>query len=102
MIKGFEFKDGSSTYTCTVESRAGDPADAWWWFAVTGDQQRYAPFRAAKSDTQGSVRERIVAYYENRRFQLTQPTVRGGHWKRKPAAAPAADAPAAGAALPPS
>ncbi len=101
MIKGFEFKDGMATYTCTVESRKGDTSDAWWWFAVSGDQQRYAPFRAERSDTQASVKERIVAFYENRKFQLTQPTVRGGHWKRR--AAPtgqAADASAPQAAPP--
>lgn len=82
MIKGFEFRDKDRTYTCTVEARGGDPTDAWWWFAVTGDQQRYAPFRTERSDTQATVRERIVAYYENRRYQLTQPTIRGGKFRK--------------------
>ncbi len=109
MIKGFEFEDGTRKYTCTVESPRQAPDDAWWWFAVSGDQQRYAPFRAESGDTRQSVRDRVVAFYENRLFQLTQPTVRGGHWARRqgPAAAPAAGAapavaaPIAQASVPP-
>ncbi len=93
MIKGFEFKDGTRTYTCTIEQQKGAD-EAWWWFAVSGDMQRYAPFRAVNDDTRASVQERIVAFYTNRLFQLTQPTQRGSHWgKRTPA--PGASTPAA-------
>jgi hypothetical protein len=95
MINGFEFKDDGRTYTCTVEVRNGPAPESWWWFAVSGDQQRYAPFRAAKGDTQASVTERVVQFYTNRLFQLTQPTVRGGHWNKRSAATPAAAPPAA-------
>ena len=82
MIGGFEFQDDRRTYSCTVEEQHGTQ-ESWWWFAVTGDAQRYSPFRAARADTQASVRQRIIAYYENRRFQLTQPTVKGGPWKQQ-------------------
>ncbi|MBX7118280.1 MAG: hypothetical protein K1X31_04690 [Gemmatimonadaceae bacterium] len=82
MTKEFQFTENERTYTCTVEARAGDPSDAWWWFAVSGDQQRYAPFRMERADTQASVRKRIVAFYENRQFQLSQPVVRGGKFRR--------------------
>lgn len=97
MIGPFEFNDAGRRYTCTVEQLKGPVAESWWWFAVSGDQQRYAPFRAAASDTRSSVQERVVAFYTNRLFQLTQPTQRGSHWGKRPAAAaaPEAKAPAA-------
>jgi hypothetical protein len=95
MIKAFEFTDDGRTYTCTVEELAGPVSESWWWFAVTGDQQRYAPFRAQKSDTQASVRKRVVEFYENRLFQLTQPTVRGAHWAKRKAPATTEAAPTA-------
>lgn len=92
MIKGFEFQDGGRQYVCTVEARIDK--EEWWWFAVSGDAQRYAPFRAERGDTRGSVQERIVEYYTNRIYQLAQPRERGSHWgsRKKPtdAAAPTA------------
>ena len=52
MIKGFEFEHEERTYHCTVEPlRAHGGGDAWWWFNVSGDPNRYAPFHAAGSDT---------------------------------------------------
>jgi hypothetical protein len=90
MIKDFEFQDGGRSYSCTVEAQKGAGAESWWWFAVSGDQQRYAPFRAAASDTRASVQERVVAFYNNRLFQLTQPTQRGSHWGKRNVPAPAA------------
>jgi hypothetical protein len=96
LIQGFEFSDAGRTYTCTVEERKG-AGESWWWFAVSGDGQRYAPFVATKGDTRSSVQERVVAFYLNRLFQLTQPTRRGSHWGKrpdpKPAAAPQAELP---------
>ena len=95
MIKGFEFTEGTRTYICTVEQQKGAD-EAWWWFAVTGDAQRYAPFRAVSDDTRGSVQKRVLAFYNNRLFQLTQPIQRGSHWGKRPepttAAAQAAQA----------
>lgn len=98
MIKGFEFEDAGRAYTCTVEERPGPEREAWWWFAVSGDAQRYAPFRAQSSDTRASVQERVVDFYANRLYQLAQPRERGGHWgtRKRPepgaAAAPATSA----------
>lgn len=97
MIKGFEFKDAGRTYTCTIEQQKG-ASEAWWWFAVSGDMQRYAPFRAVSDDTRTSVQDGVVAFYNNRLFQLTQPTQRGSHWGKR---TPSAVAPAAGAAAAP-
>jgi hypothetical protein len=67
MEQAFQFEDGGRTYTCRVggAGTARTPVTAsWWWFDVSGDGQRYAPFRADVGDTQGSVRSRIVAYYD--------------------------------------
>ena len=95
MIKGFEFVDAGRSYSCTVEERKGAD-ESWWWFAVSGDGQRYAPFIASNSDTRSSVQERVIAFYLNRLFQLTQPTQRGSHWgKRNIPAKPAVPAPEA-------
>lgn len=97
MIKGFEFSADDRHYVCTIETQRGAEDDPWWWFAVSGDAQRYAPFRAVGSDTRATVQERIVAFYSNRLFQLTQPRLRGAQFgSRRPAAKPAS--PAAGSA----
>ena len=90
MVEEFGFKDGTRTYTCTVEAQRAAPTDKWWWFAVTGDAQRYAPFRAARGDTRESVQERIVQFYNDRLFALTQPTQRGSHWGKRNAPGAAA------------
>jgi hypothetical protein len=61
-VGAFEFEDGGRSYQCSVEgerTRAG----AWWWFRVSGDAQRYAPFHPEPGDTKNSVRARIVSYY---------------------------------------
>lgn len=65
MTQGFTFEHGDRSFVCTVEKRTAPPAGMWWWFAVSKDQQRYAPFEAADGDTQASVRARIAAYYDH-------------------------------------
>ena len=93
IIKAFEFEDAGRTYSCTVQERTGSNAGAWWWFAVSGDMQSYAPFQASTSDTQASVQERVIAFYNSRLHQLAQPVQRGSHWSRR--TPPAKPAPAA-------
>jgi hypothetical protein len=75
MIGAFDFEHSGRTYRCTLEQRAAGPAGIWWWFAVSYDQQRYAPFEAAPGDTRQSVRSRIIAYYEHRLWVRAQPVV---------------------------
>ncbi len=83
--EAFDFVDGGRTYTCCVETPQRGRADAWWWFGVSGDASRYAPFRAEVDDTESSVRPRVVAYYEERLAR------RGVPWQdRGDAPAPAA------------
>jgi hypothetical protein len=85
MSRDFEFEDGGRTFACTLEEGGGATVDTWWWFVVSGaDKHRYAPFRAAKGDTQQSVRSRVVAYYDNLVLRRSQPAVRP--WRRNPQA----------------
>jgi hypothetical protein len=111
-MEGFEFVDGERTFACSVEKAPAAGNEAWWWFTVsTDDRQRYAPFRASARDTQKSVRERIVAYYDELLERRAAPTV--PYWRRgaqsneqgkaaapTAAAAPPPPAPAKSAAKP--
>ena len=97
MIKGFEFTDGDLTYTCTVEKRRSPGAEPWWWFGVSGDGHRYAPFQATAGDTQESVRSRIVSYYKEHLVRKAAPAPTRQHWASRgkggaatPPAAPSA------------
>lgn len=83
MTKGFEFEKEGRHYLCTIEERKGAPNDAWWWFATSGDPQRYAPFRTSKDDTQSNVEQRVAKFYADRLFALSQPTDRGSHWGKR-------------------
>jgi hypothetical protein len=97
MIGAFAFEHGGRSYTCTPETRDTAPTGTWWWFTVSHDSSRYAPFEGSPGDTQRSVRERIIAYYERLVWLRAQPTVRPERQRfsgpGKPAA-PAAPAPA--------
>jgi len=93
-IKGFDFEHDSKTYHCTVAPLRPQGDEAWWWFNVSGDPNRYAPFHAAKSDTRDSVRTRIVEYYANHIARRLAPPVPRGRWQKPAAAAAAAPAPA--------
>jgi hypothetical protein len=94
MIKGFEFKEGGRDYSCEVERQFGQDGEHWWWFNVSGDGQRYAPFQASRDDTRTSVQKRIVAFYEHRLWVRAQPVQRGAQFGSRPAAAKPATAPA--------
>ncbi len=65
MISAFSFIHENRTYTCQRDKGLGDQNDTWWWFTVSQDSNRYAPFPAVSRDTRASVQERIVAYYAN-------------------------------------
>lgn len=90
----FDFMDGGRTYTCRVEAPRRGRAEAWWWFGVTGDDARYAPFQAVADDTPDSVRPRVVAYYEDRLAR------RGVPWQDRGDAAEGAAAEGAAPARP--
>lgn len=62
-VGAFEFEEGGRLYRCSVERERSARTGAWWWFHVSGDAQRYAPFHPEPDDTKNSVRMRIVNYY---------------------------------------
>ena len=82
MSEAFEFEEGGRTYTCRVERNKGSMTDGWWWFVVSGDSHRYAPFPSARGDTVNSVKLRILEYHTNRLAARAAPPVQRNHWGR--------------------
>ena len=95
MIKAFTFENGGRTYNCRVEEPRGSRTQAWWWFDVTEDGQRYAPFEATSEDTEASVKERVIAYHDHLLVRRAEPAQPKQHWARRAKPAEAAAAPAA-------
>ena len=91
MIGAFSFEHGGRTYNCAPEKRSLPPSGTWWWFTVSSDSNRYAPFEAASGDTRQSIQTRIVAYYEHRLRVRAQPAAPRQHFGRpsKPGPRPA-------------
>jgi hypothetical protein len=90
MVGEIEFEEDGRTYTCRLEGpiraavarpAAADSGGPWWWFGVSGDPQRYAPFHGAADDTMASVRTRIVTYYAD---LLVRRATKAGGWLRSP------------------
>ena len=103
MLKAFTFEDNGRTYNCRVEEPRGARTRTWWWFDVSEDGQRYAPFEASDEDTEGTVRERVIAYYDHLLVRRAEPPQQRQHWARRTKVAPAGDAAApAATAEPPS
>lgn len=113
MLKAFTFEDSGRTYNCRVEDPRGARTRWWWWFDVSEDGQRYAPFEATEDDTEADVRARVIEYYDHLLVRRAEPPAQRQHWARrtKPAVtegtadagaadAGAADAGAADAAAP--
>ena len=92
MLAEFSFVHDDRTYTCAPAEGPGGEGEPWWWFTVTRDANRYAPFRAMSKDTRASVQARIVAYYKNHLEHRAMPE--NQHWARrqKPGASAAATA----------
>lgn len=78
-VLSFEFQEGGRSYACHVEKR-NSLAEAWWWFGVSGDKQRYAPFRAASGDTKYAIQSRISQYYRALLVRRAMPAV---PWHRR-------------------
>lgn len=99
MLKAFTFENNGRTYNCRVEEPRGSRTQAWWWFDVSEDGQRYAPFEATEEDTESDVRERVMAYYDHLLVRRAEPPAQRQHWARrtKPATTEGAAAPEAGA-----
>ena len=97
--ENFAFVDAGRTFTCEVETPRRPLADAWWWFRVsTEDHQRYAPFRADGTDTPDTVRDRVIAYYDDLLARRADRTPR--RWQRGSSFTSASTANAASTAAP--
>lgn len=83
MIRDFEFEEDGRKFVCRVQARPLTPDDAWWWFDVSGDRQRYAPFQAGTADTQKGVKSKIVAFYANVLEARARPAEPRSHWARR-------------------
>jgi hypothetical protein len=100
VTKGFEFIDAGLTFTCTVEAPQHAGMSPWWWFKVSsGDNNRYAPFEAAPTDTKESVRKRILAHYAELLAIAARPRIQRPAWN-SPRPKPAADAAVTATAVP--
>src|SRR3982074_2527992 len=89
--KDFEFVDGGRKFFCSVEVPRQAGMQPWWWFRLdTSESTRYAPFEAAPTDTQESVRARIIEYYAALLATAARPAYQRPVWQKpKPAASPA-------------
>ncbi len=96
MIGAFSFEHNGRTYSCAAEKLMTPPAGTWWWFTVSSDSNRYAPFEAVAGDTQRSIQARILAYYERHLQARAQPAAQRQQFGRpgKAAPRPAPQAPA--------
>jgi hypothetical protein len=83
MIGAFDFEDDGRTYACCVEQPRATRTEAWWWFGVSGDRHRYAPFPAVAEDTQDSVRWRILTFYADILARRPLPSTRYHRSHRK-------------------
>jgi hypothetical protein len=63
VIAAFTFEEDNRTFGCRVETGRTEGAQPWWWFSVSGDDHRYAPFQCDAADTIESVQLRIASYY---------------------------------------
>ncbi len=62
MILPFTFEADDRIFACQIEGGRARVRQ-WWWFTVSGEAYRFAPFQASADDTLENVRFRIVSYY---------------------------------------
>jgi hypothetical protein len=61
MLPPFTFDADERTFACQIEGQT--QIRQWWWFTVSGESHRFAPFQPAEDDTMESVQRRILDYY---------------------------------------
>jgi len=79
-----EFEDDGRTFRCTAASSPATPGTDWWWVSITGENQRYAAFRAEPNDTKASLQPRILAYYAQLLVDRARPREIRPAWGRPP------------------
>ena len=88
-MKEFQFVEAGQTFYCSVETPRLEGMAPWWWFRLdSSGSTRYAPFEASASDTEQSVRRRIIAYYAELLAIQARPAYQRPAWRKpEPAAA---------------
>ena len=82
-MKEFEFVDAGRKFYCSVETPRFEGMAPWWWFRLDSrGTTRYAPFEASASDTEQSVRRRIIAYYEELLAIEARPARQRPPWRK--------------------
>lgn len=61
-IASFTFEADDRTFVCQIEG-GRTHVRQWWWFTVSGESHRFAPFQPDTEDTVWSVQSRILSYY---------------------------------------
>jgi hypothetical protein len=99
-VKEFEFVEAGQTFYCSVETPRLEGMAPWWWFRLdSSGSTRYAPFEASASDTEQSVRRRIIAYYAELLAIQARPAYQRPAWRKpEPAGTAAPGAPASNGA----
>jgi hypothetical protein len=89
MIDGFQFVHDGRTFTCSVGPMGAAHVGSWWWFRVSTDGHRYAPFHAVATDTLEGVRSRVAAYYDQLLARRAAPREHYFRRGRRPTPVPA-------------
>ena len=63
MLQPFTFDADDRLFACQIEKRQRPRVEWWWWFSVSGETHRFAPFQLSADDTEESVRSRVLSYY---------------------------------------
>jgi hypothetical protein len=63
MLQPFTFEADDRMFACQIEQGRTRLAQPWWWFTVSGESHRFAPFQPVAEDTVESVRSRVLSYY---------------------------------------
>jgi hypothetical protein len=83
MPREFEFVDSGRKFICSAEVPSRTGMTAWWWFRVdSAEGTRYAPFEASATDTEQSVKARIIAYYEQLLAIQARPAYQKPAWRK--------------------
>jgi hypothetical protein len=82
VIQPFGFEADDRKFECSIE-KARPGREAWWWFTVTGDSQRHAPFQVDAEDTRETVEARVLAYYRALLVQRAQPRDMRTSWQQR-------------------
>jgi len=62
MLQPFTFEADDRVFACQIEGRT-KLAQRWWWFTVSGESHRFAPFQPEVGETVESVQFRVLSYY---------------------------------------